>query len=422
VDIRGHNRGLGVRSIALAALAWLAGSLGPSFAADLLGVRFGASDKNTTRVVFDLTGAADYALSGDEGGAGSLIVDLSGVAAAAGAGGSGAGHVSSYAVSTNGSGARAVLTFGRTARIKDKPFLLAPKDGVSHHRLVIDLVTADKAAFIASLPAAPPPAPEQYATQKLDDVLAAVAAPEPAAEEPGEAPIIVIDAGHGGADPGARGPSGVLEKTVTLAAAKQLAALLEAKGQYRIVLTRADDTRLGLEDRSKAARDAKAELFISLHADANDNAKLRGGSVYTLSEAGGERSEREAKAQGDYHVYGENIKEADPQLGGILFDLAQRDTQNASSIFAEKLLKSLDGVTPLLNNSHRTGDLFVLLSPDVPAVLFELAFISNKHDEANLNSPAWRERAMTAVAEAIDTYFEARKPAQHAANAARRSP
>lgn len=402
----------------MAAAAFLAA--GQASAAELLGVRFGASDKNTTRVVFDLSGGTDYTLSADETGAGGLIVDLPDVTAA-GATGKGGGHVSSFAVSAQGSGARAVLTFGRTAKLKGKPFLLPPKDGVSHHRLVIDLTTADKAAFLASLPAAPPPQPQQqYATEKLDDVLEAVTAPTEAGLTDDGWPIVVIDAGHGGTDPGARGPTGILEKTVTLAAAKQLADILEAKGRYRIVMTRAGDSRLGLEDRSKAARDARASLFISLHADAHANEKLRGGSVYTLSDAGGERSAREAQA-GDYHVYGADLKEKSPEVANILFDFAQGYTRNKSSIFAEKLLASLDGVTPLINNSHRTADLFVLLSPDVPAVLFELAFISNKNDEGNLNSPAWREKTMTAVAAAIDAYFEA-EPMQHAANAQKPSP
>jgi N-acetylmuramoyl-L-alanine amidase len=314
-----------------------------------------------------------------------------------------------------------VLTFGRTAKLV-KPFLLEPKDGVAHYRLVIDLATADKAGFLSSLPAPPP---QTYARDQLDDVLEAVTAPTDVSVANAEWPVIVIDAGHGGTDPGAHGPGGVLEKTVTLAAAKQLAQLLEARGRYRIVMTRAGDSRLSLEDRSKSARDAKAELFISLHADANADTKLRGGSVYTLSEEGGERSAREVRAQGDYHVYDLNIGEEikhDPTVGNILLDIGQTYTKNESSKFAEKLLTSLKGVTPLINNSHRTADLFVLLSPDVPAVLFELAFISNKNDEANLNSPAWREKTMTAVAEAIDAYFDARSLTRQAANAQKPSP
>ena len=137
---------------------------------------------------------------------------------------------------------------------------------------------------------------------------------------------------------------------------------------------------------------------------------MRGASVYTLSEEGSERSAKLAKAEGNYHVYDLDTAEYSAKygeaVGSILLDKAQDETSTASSHFAQTLIKHLNGKTPLLNRSHRKGDLRVLLAPDVPAVLLEMAFISNAKDEANLNSPVWRRRTMTAVADAIDAYFE----------------
>jgi N-acetylmuramoyl-L-alanine amidase len=238
------------------------------------------------------------------------------------------------------------------------------------------------------------------------------------APAPGK-PVIVIDAGHGGGDPGAAGQKGTKESLVTLAAAKSLAEILRASGRYEVVLTRQTDKRLAHEERSRLAREAKADLFISLHADAHADAKVRGGSVYTLSEEGTVRSAREAKASGDYVVFDLDIADEDPQVGGILYNLAQRKTGDESDRFAERLIASLNGVTPMLNNTHRRGNFKVLLAPDVPAVLLELAFISNARDEANLNSPAWRRRTMAAVAGAIDAYFASGGPTRHAAAGAR---
>lgn len=387
----------------------------PANAGELEDVRFGAWEKDETRVVLDINGATDYFISGDEKGFGRLIVDFSGSSRGF-LERKGDGHVARYTVAAAEEGrSRVILEMGRTAKIKDH-FLLPPKGDVAHYRLVIDLASSSKADFIASIPS------------RYEDLAAVIEAATANAPTPAAAIvkprsyIIVIDPGHGGADPGAIGQGGAREKDVTLAAAKQLAEFLENKGGYHIVMTRAGDMRLGLEERAVAARRAGADLFISLHADAHSDPKLRGGSVYTLSEEGGQRSAREARNQGDYHVYDVNIKDHSPEVGGILFDLAQRKTKNESSHFADMLVANLVGVTPLVNNSHRTADLFVLLAPDVPAILLELAFISNKDDEANLISPAWRKRTMAAVADAIDEYFEGKRSVRQANNAAKGAP
>lgn len=411
----------GVFALALACVLPAMAALAPAAAAGLTGVRFGLHADSSTRIVFDLTGPVEYSLSGDAQGQGHLIVDIKGLDASS-LKGAGKGAVASYAVLPGEGGVtKVVFSFSETAKLANN-FIIPPKNGVANTRLVIDLAPADMNAFLASLP-------KRY--EDLTPVLRAVSAPEAAAPEIKQAaadqaeakseayrPLIVIDAGHGGGDPGATGPDGVKEKDVTLAAALQLKKILEDKDRYRILLTRAGDKRIELDDRPKAAREAGADLFISLHADAYHDAGVRGGSVYTLSDKGSGRSAKLAKTQGDYQIYQQSLTDIDersPELGDILIDIAQRETKNESGRFASMLLQNLAGVVPLVNNSHRTDDLFVLLSPDVPAVLLEMAFISNKKDEANLNSPAWRKKAMTSVASAIDSYFDSPKEMRRAA-------
>ena len=394
-------------------------------AAELLDVRFGPS-ADATRIVFDLNGAPQYAVSGDDLGEGRLFVDfadLNGAPAAK----SGMGHVASVSFAREGrAGARAPVKVKKTAKIKEI-FLIEPSPGVAKHRLVIDLVTADKAGLLASLPARKDDiaaiidqvtgdAPAEKAPARIAnvDIPPAPSVKDSAMATKAERQVVVIDPGHGGRDPGSQGQSGTYERTVTMTAALELKALLEKRGGYDVVLTRESDTdkriissqRDELARRESLARAAGADLFISLHADAISQPAVRGASVYTLSEESTARSAKIAKSQGDYQVYDVNLKEYDSVVGDILFDKAQDTTMTKSSKFAEILIKNLSGKTPMLNRSHRQGDLRVLLAPDVPAVLLEMAFISNAKDEANLNSPVWRSRTMGAVADSIDAYFE----------------
>ncbi|MEL7490717.1 MAG: N-acetylmuramoyl-L-alanine amidase [Pseudomonadota bacterium] len=407
-------------------LTVLAALTGAASAATLLDVRFGITSADKTRIVLDISGAADYDLAGDSAGAGSLIVTLKDVTPTARVkGAAGKGHVASYRLEPAGGATTLTFALGRTAKL-DKAFVLDPRGDVAHHRLVIDLHSAPKGELIASLP-------KKY--KDITAVIEANAAPErapvaapaaaPAIETPepkrpaprlagADWPTIVIDPGHGGGDPGAEGQNGTREKTVTLAASLALADMLKAKGRYKIILTRADDTRLGAKQRYEAALKAKPDLFISVHADALDDKEVRGGSVYTLSEEGKERSAEEALTQDDFQVYDLKMSEVDPGLGGILYDVAQTATLTSSQKFAAMLANNLEGVTPMLKNSLRKKDLRVLLAPDVPAVLLELAFISNEKDEANLNSKKWREKTMRAVAASIDQYFDEKAKAAEA--------
>ena len=400
-------------------------------AAEITGVRIGVTSPKETRLVFDSNGLPDYQMTASTAGAGGLSVAFSNanLAPATVLPGKAYGHVAALASSPQGSGSASIaFIFRRSAKIK-QVFVIPPGAANPNYRLVVDLVDAPISELAASLPArkfdnmeaviasvAPHPAPP--AADLASSPAAPSANPQTPASPPPLArrPVIVVDAGHGGSDPGAEGPGGVKESAMTLSAATILADKLRETGRYEVVLTRSTDLRLAHEERSRIARDARAELFISLHADAHADRNVRGGSVYTLSDEGTERSAREALAKGNYNVFDLDLGKADQEVGGILYDLAQRRTANESDKFAELLIAKLSGVTPLLNNTHRRGNFKVLLAPDVPAVLLELAFISNSHDEANLQSAVWRKRSMAAAADAIDAYFQQRAVVKHANN------
>lgn len=239
----------------------------------------------------------------------------------------------------------------------------------------------------------------------LSPAQGAVAAPPPQEFAGRNAPrrTIVIDAGHGGRDPGAIGTTGVREKDVVLDAALQLRSALESRGRYQVVLTRDGDTFVELEQRLRIARAQDADLFLSLHADSHANQEACGASVYTISERGAARAQNMMNAQN-----------WDIDLGGapsqgvardILVDLYQRETTNRSAQFAQTLIPRLGQVAPLLRNTHRNAGFYVLLAPDVPAVLIETGFLSNVADERRLSDPRARQNMAEAMAQAVDTYF-----------------
>jgi N-acetylmuramoyl-L-alanine amidase len=416
---------ISLRNKALGFAVSAAAVVSPAFAGEIAGIRFGETSATETRVVLDVSG--DIATAGTPVASERALrvaFDAATTVKAPRLEGRGDGLVDRFAFSS-AAPVSLNLDFKSPSKIKSL-FVIPPSASNPRHRLVIDIERG--AAVVAPVAAI---APSTAGYDSLTEVIEASVAPPPAPEAVAptlkpvtpslatavEKPVIVIDPGHGGTDPGAAGAGGTKEALVNLAAGLALAEALENTGRYTVVMTRRKDVRLAHEERSRIARDAKADLFISLHADAHSDAKVRGASVYTLSEEGSERSAREALAKGNYHVFDVDIGETDPEVGGILYNLAQRKTENESDRFAEILVTRLKGATPVLNNSHRRGNFKVLLAPDVPAVLLELAFISNKKDEANLGSPAWRTRTMAAVTAAIDAYFEDRaKAALHASN------
>jgi N-acetylmuramoyl-L-alanine amidase len=231
---------------------------------------------------------------------------------------------------------------------------------------------------------------------------------KPVAGDDARIPTIVLDAGHGGKDPGAVGPKGTMEKDVNLQMAKQLKVLLEATGRYKVVLTRTDDRLLPLRQRIEIARAAKADLFISIHADHNENTDLRGASVYTLSETASdaEAAAVAARENKDGVITGVDLTSQSPMVTSILIDLAQRETKNLSARFASLLTDQLAERTLVLRESHRFAGFVVLKALDVPSVLLELGYLSNRDDEAALSSKRHRRVVAKAIRDAIDRYFK----------------
>jgi N-acetylmuramoyl-L-alanine amidase len=215
--------------------------------------------------------------------------------------------------------------------------------------------------------------------------------------------VIVIDAGHGGHDPGAIG-SDSREKDVNLAAARILKAKLERTGRYRVVMTRDSDTFVELEKRVQIARRADADLFISLHSDSGPDASVHGATVYTLSDKGSDRVARNVMSSNDWFI-NVNLPGRDKAVNQILLDLTQRATRNHSAAFAEDVLDRI-GDRAQARRSHRDAGFVVLLAPDVPAVLLEMGYITNPEDERALNSASARSQLMGEVAQSIDDYFE----------------
>lgn len=219
-------------------------------------------------------------------------------------------------------------------------------------------------------------------------------------------PIIVIDPGHGGTDPGAIGVKGTYEKHITTKAANELSARLRKSGKYEVILTRTRDSYVDHDDRLRIARTGQADLFISIHADSAGNKSARGASVYTLADRSKGRSKRIVNNQN--WILDVDLSEQTDLVGDILVDLAQRKTESQSDAFAEILINELKGKTELIGNSHRRAGYYVLLAPDVPAVLLELGFLSNAQDEKLLLSERHRAKILAGVEKSIDLYMSRR--------------
>lgn len=220
-------------------------------------------------------------------------------------------------------------------------------------------------------------------------------------------PTIVIDAGHGGNDPGAHGINGTWEKHITLATAQALAERLKSTGRYRVFLTRGDDRYIPLRERLQLGRTYKGDIFISIHADSAPDNETRGLSLYTLSDTA---SDKEAAALAAREnkvdiIYGLNLSTQNQDVTEILIDLAQRETKNKSNRLAGALLQSLSDQIRLLPKTHRYAGFAVLKAPDVPSVLVELGFLSNRKDEALLSNLAYRKKLVDGLAKGIDAYF-----------------
>ena len=294
------------------------------------------------------------------------------------------------------------------------------REGDKHYRLVIDIGATSVTQFRSNaksgaamvtvraeglpskaqqpvLAAKPPSVPARFSFSR----------PSLKPEIADQLPLIVIDPGHGGSETGVSGAGGTYEKDITLSAAQEFGQMLEKTGRYRVILTRNHDVFIASRDRVTFARRADADLLVSLHAGSNVDKNIRGLSVFTLSErasdsAASELVERENKAG---LIAGTDLSNETPEVVNIVIDLAQRETMNESARFAAVLVKELGRQTRLLRNAHRFAGFPVLKAPDVPSVLVEMGFLSNRIDETALLKRSYRKKLGTAFVRAVDQYF-----------------
>jgi N-acetylmuramoyl-L-alanine amidase len=297
-------------------------------------------------------------------------------------------------------GSRIVIDATGPVRI-DKAFVLEPVDN-QPARLVLDLVPVDRAGFMRNL--ALESRPQRAAEPRKS---------EPARHGNDARPLIVIDPGHGGPDTGTIAASGEMEKTIVLDFAQALQGKLEKIGKYRVAMTRTDDRFVPLGERVRMARSQGAALFISIHADAlaaRQEADVRGATVYTVSDTASDAeaarlAEDENKAD---VIAGVDLSAEPEEVADILIDLTQRETRNFSAHFARAAVGELRTAARLHKHPLKSAGFKVLKAPDVPSVLIELGYVSNKHDLKLMVSDAWRARTSDALAQAVNTFFSTR--------------
>ena len=339
-----------------------------------------------TRVVFDINKQADYhlfTLHNPE----RVVIDIKDAnwSAISNRSIEAKGYIKNLRSARKNDALRVVLDASQ--KVKPKSFLLKPNETYGH-RLVVDLypqqtgpVKAVKSATTSS---------------KYRDV------------------IIAIDAGHGGEDPGAIGRHGTKEKHITLSVAKKLAAKINAQKGMKAVLVREGDYYMKLRQRINKARKLKADLFISLHADAFTSPKVKGSSVYILSERGASSEAAKWLANkenmADELMGGVELSDKDDLLKSVLLDLSQSATIEASSDLAQNTLKELKYVGKVHKRHVERAGFAVLKSPDIPSVLIELAFISNPTEEKNLNSRKHQEKMASAITSGLKRYLRKRPP------------
>ncbi|MBI3709154.1 MAG: N-acetylmuramoyl-L-alanine amidase [Proteobacteria bacterium] len=302
-----------------------------------------------------------------------------------------------------------VLDLARPVRLRDARFASDPQQRIQ--RLILELEPISEEAF-ATLAQAGRGSTAVPPTGSASGAQAAIGG---AARAPSRRPepkrVVVLDPGHGGNDPGAIGPNGVLEKDVTLGIVRELKRQLEASGRYRVTLTRDDDSAMRLRDRVAKARAVGADLFVSIHADSMANTQMRGASIYTLSETASDAEAAALAARENRAdlLTGIDLSQENKEVASILLDLAQRETLNLSAMLAGALVGELSNEISLLpTNPHRFAGFAVLKAPDVPSVLIELGYLSNQKDAMLLTRPHHRSKVAAAIVRAMDHYFARR--------------
>jgi N-acetylmuramoyl-L-alanine amidase len=295
-------------------------------------------------------------------------------------------------------GSRLVFDLVKPVKV-EKAFVVDATDDAPA-RLVLDLVATDRDSFVRRI--------------ALESKLAAPDLPRAnGTDQAGgdKRPLIVLDPGHGGIDNGTKAPSGELEKDIVLNFALRLRDRIEQTGKYRVLMTRTDDSFVALADRVRVARGAGAALLVSIHADAlpRGEGDAQGASVYTLSDTATDSeaarlAEKENRAD---VIAGVDLKSEPDDVAGILLDLAQRETKGLSLQFAHKLVAELKNATVLHKTPLKSAGFRVLRAPDIPSVLVELGYVSNRGDLQSLLSETWRSRTTETVAKAIDVFLAA---------------
>ena len=362
---------------------------------EIKAVRLGIHE-SATRVVIDVTAPIEFNAR-SKANPYQVIIDLPEVKAAlpAGKGLAGKGVVSSYRYGSFAKNQyRLVLDLKQPIKIAEAK-RLPPAEPGKPHRLMFDLMPVAAKAFQEQ-------SFGKLAVKKLADPIVA-----PDVKKDSKR-IVVIDAGHGGIDPGAIGRKGTYEKHITLLSARELRDQLLKTGKYEVVLTRDKDVFIPLRERVRLAREAKADLFISLHADSHPNRAVRGASVYMLSEKASDDeaaklAERENKAD---LIAGIDLNDAPADVSNILIDLAQQETRGKSNVYGNLLADEFEEMGDALESPLRAAGFAVLKAPDVPSVLVEMGFLSHPKDEELLNKPHYRARVASAIVESINRFFE----------------
>ncbi len=291
---------------------------------------------------------------------------------------------------------RIILELNQPMRAAEQRFIALQGGG---RRLVVRLEPMDKAAFVA------------LARPISDDIITGSTARAQGAKPP-DLPLVFLDPGHGGIDSGASGPGGELEKAIVLQFSHALKDRLERGGKARVMMSRTADVFVPLRDRVRMARQAKAQLFISVHADAlpADEGEARGATIYTLSErATDERARRLAEKENRADLAA-GIESRDDQddVADILFDLARRESRVFSSQFARQLAQTLPKATRLHRNPLKGAGFRVLRAPDVPSILLELGYLTTAEEAKLMQSDEWRRATADAAAEAVERFLQER--------------
>ncbi|MDZ4730721.1 MAG: N-acetylmuramoyl-L-alanine amidase [Xanthomonadales bacterium] len=354
----------------------------PAFAAEVSGFRVW-TDPEKTRAVIDLTERAEYRVFTLQDPDRVVIdIDNAGVKRALDFEQDHAGVITNV---RHGEPEHKTLrvVFDLSANSKIKSFMLDPT-GQYGHRLVIDLYPEGNAAKAAPV--------KQVANQGATD----------------RKVIVAIDAGHGGEDPGAMGPNRTREKDVVLAISRELKKSIDAKPGMLAVLVRDGDYYIPLRDRYEKARKNRADLFVSVHADAFTKSSVTGSSVFVLSSraASSEFARRMADSENSSDlVGGVTLGDKDEMLASVLLDLSQSATMEASNLVASNVFSNMRSVGKTHKNTVEHANFMVLKSPDVPSILVETAFISNPSEEQRLRDPGWQKRIASAIANGVQDYF-----------------